>query len=173
MSKKCCIFAVAIPRRGCLRVIGWGSRHIKKAFIDALFWPFGISQISGNSGLSNDRCPRDVYILYARTLFVYACVRTYRRGLRVVGSNFQGNARASKGGTDKSRTPRFFYMYIVLIRTKKLITWKEFYLVFHFFYCLWTYFHKDNLRIWDKRICGMWLFLWRVTMVLQTSMTKL
>ena len=28
ISKKCCIFAPAIPRRGCLHVIGWGSRHI-------------------------------------------------------------------------------------------------------------------------------------------------
>ena len=28
MSKNCCIFAPAIPRRGCLRVIGWGGRHI-------------------------------------------------------------------------------------------------------------------------------------------------
>ena len=54
------------------------------------------------------------------TLVPCLCTRvcTYRRGLRVVGSNFQGNARASKGGTDKSRTPRFFYMHIVLIRTK-------------------------------------------------------
>ena len=72
---------------------------------------------------------------YYGTSFAYMHIRTrvpkpkfstrvfyIRRGLRVVGSNFQGNARASKGGTDKSRTPRFFYMYIVLIRTKKLIT---------------------------------------------------
>ena len=32
-SKKCITFAPAIPRRGCLHVIGGGSRHIKKAFI--------------------------------------------------------------------------------------------------------------------------------------------
>ena len=62
---------------------------------------------------------------YYGTSFAYMHVRTrvpkpkfstrvfyIRRGLRVVGSNFQGNARASKGGTDNSRTPRFFYMHM-------------------------------------------------------------
>ena len=38
--KKMLYICTAIPRRGCLHVIGWGSRHIKKAFIDALFWRF-------------------------------------------------------------------------------------------------------------------------------------
>ena len=33
ISKKCCIFAPAIPRRGCLHVIGWGSRHIKRRLL--------------------------------------------------------------------------------------------------------------------------------------------
>ena len=50
------------------------------------FWNVATFKIR-YSGLSNDRCPRGVYIPYARTLFVYARVRTYRRGLRVVSSN--------------------------------------------------------------------------------------
>ena len=54
-----------------------------------------------------------MYILYARTLFVYARVRTYRRGLRVVGSNVQGNARASRSGTGKSRFHAFFVYLLV------------------------------------------------------------
>ena len=33
ISKKCCTFAPAIPRRGCLTSLAEGSRHIKKAFI--------------------------------------------------------------------------------------------------------------------------------------------
>ena len=71
---------------------------------------FETSQLSkASSGLSNDRCPRDVYILCARTLMVVCVrVRTYRRGLRVVGSIILGNARASKGGTGKRQVSRFF-----------------------------------------------------------------
>jgi hypothetical protein len=58
ISKKCCIFAVAIPRRGCLHVIGWGSRHIKRRLLTLCSDVFETSQLSkASSGLSNDRCP--------------------------------------------------------------------------------------------------------------------
>ena len=41
-----CTFAPWTCAEGCLTSLAEGSRHIKKAFISALFWPFGISQIS-------------------------------------------------------------------------------------------------------------------------------
>ena len=97
------IFAPAIPRRGCLRVIGWGSRHIKKAFIDALFWCSETSQLSYlYSGLSNGRCPTGYrlsllcLLVLVHLLRICVCAHAYlnyvareyiyiRRGLRVVG----------------------------------------------------------------------------------------
>ena len=101
MSKKCCIFAPAIPRRGCLRVIGWGSRHIKKAFIDALFWRVETSQLSDCvQDLATVDVLRDIdypscaYLVHS--LRICVCAHAYlnyvareyiyiRRGLRVVG----------------------------------------------------------------------------------------
>ena len=77
-----------------------------------------------HSGQSNDRCPTG-YRLSLLCLFWYVfCVYTYahtrtltknstenvyiRRGLRVVSSNVQGNAKTSKSWNDSSRNPRFF-----------------------------------------------------------------
>ena len=57
-----------------------GSRHIKKAFIDALFWHSEISQISMLvSGLSNGRCPtgyRLSLVCLFGTAFAYIHMRT-------------------------------------------------------------------------------------------------
>ena len=39
---------------------------------------------------------------YRRSVYI-------RRGLRVVSSKIQGNARAATRGTDDNRTPRFLY----------------------------------------------------------------
>ena len=65
------------------------------------------------SGLSNDRCPRDMYIPYTRTLCWCVCVRTYRRGLRVVGSIRLGNATALKRGTTIVGLHAFFvFIYL-------------------------------------------------------------
>ena len=49
-----------------------------------------------------------MYILCARALNGCVRVRTYRRGLRVVGSIILGNARASKGGTTTVGFHAFF-----------------------------------------------------------------
>ena len=55
-----------------------------------------------------------MYILCARTLMVVCVrVRTYRRGLRVVGSIILGNARASKGGTTTVGLHAFYFMPIL------------------------------------------------------------
>ena len=45
-SKKSITFAPWTCAEGCLTSLAEGSRHIKKAFISALFWPFGMSQLS-------------------------------------------------------------------------------------------------------------------------------
>ena len=62
-----------------------------------------------------------------RLLRIYICAHAYlnndiareyiyiRRGLRVVGSNVQGNARASRSGTDKSAVPLLFLYPILRI----------------------------------------------------------
>ena len=108
--KKYCNFAPAIPRRGCLRIIGWGSRHIKKAFITLCSdWQKSRKFRTKESGLSNDRCPRDVYILYTRTFYLGVRAHMYISAwasrcrfysLRQCESLWQWN--------DNSRTPRFF-----------------------------------------------------------------
>ena len=84
------------------------SRHIKKAFITLCSdWQKSRKFRNKESGLSNDRCPRDVYIPYARTSLGYACVyisawasRCRFYSLRQCESLWQWN--------DNSRTPRFF-----------------------------------------------------------------
>ena len=114
MSKKCCIFAPAIPRRGCLRVIGWGSRHIKKAFIDALFWRVETSQLSDCvQDLATVDVLRDIdypSCAYWYAFCIYKCSRAY---LNYVAREYilysawasrccsieKGNAKASKRGT--------------------------------------------------------------------------
>ena len=100
------------PGSAC--AFGWVCRHIKKAFITLCSdWQKSRKFRTKESGLSNDRCPRDVYILCARALVFAMCVRvcTYRRGLRVVGSIILGNARASKGGTTTVGLHAFLYVY--------------------------------------------------------------
>ena len=128
-SKNCSIFAARNPTRGCLHIGGGFCRHIKKAFISALFWLLGTSQLSRIlSGLSNDRCPTG-YRLSLLCLFWYMfgvysythmCTLTMwresifyiRRGLRVVSSIRLGNAKASESGTGKRQVPRFFCEYL-------------------------------------------------------------
>ena len=46
------------------------------------------------------------YLNYAAREYIYI-----RRGLRVVGSNINGNATASIRGTGKGKVPRFFLYY--------------------------------------------------------------
>ena len=90
-----------IPRRGCLHIVGGGSRHIKKAFIDALFWRVETSQLSDCvQDLATVDVLRDIdypscaYLV--RLLRICVCAHAYlnyvareyiyiRRGLRVVG----------------------------------------------------------------------------------------
>ena len=91
-----------IPRRGCLHIVGGGSRHIKKAFIDALFWRVETSQLSDCvQDLATVDVLRDIdyppcayWCWYTFCVYVYAhthlnyVAREYiyiRRGLRVVG----------------------------------------------------------------------------------------
>ena len=54
-------------------------------------------------------------ISYALVPLMVVCVRvrTYRRGLRVVGSIILGNARASKGGTTTVGLHAFYFMPIL------------------------------------------------------------
>ena len=107
-------------------LIGWGSRHIKKAFIDALFWRVETSQLSDCvQDLATVDVLRDIdypscaYLVHS--LRICVCAHAYlnyvareyiyiRRGLRVVGSNVSGNAKASKGGTGKCKFHAFFVM---------------------------------------------------------------
>ena len=86
------------------------SRHIKKAFITLCSdWQKSRKFRTKESGLSNDRCPRDVYILYTRTFYLGVRAHMYISAwasrcrfysLRQCESLWQWN--------DNSRTPRFF-----------------------------------------------------------------
>ena len=65
------------PAPGSACAFGWVCRHIKKAFITLCSdWQKSRKFRTKESGLSNDRCPRDVYILYTRTL-LFGCTRAY------------------------------------------------------------------------------------------------
>ena len=95
-----------------------------------------MSQVSEKeSGLSNDRCPTGyeisllclfwyVFCVYGyahtRTLTIVAREYIYiRRGLRVVGSKFQGNARASIRGTTTVGIHVFLFVYMSNMLSKK------------------------------------------------------
>ena len=66
-----------------------------------------------------------MYILCARALNGCVRVRTYRRGLRVVGSIILGNARASKGGTTTVGLHAFLYAYIRTLTNNLILTKKN------------------------------------------------
>ena len=103
-----------------------GSRHIKKAFIDALFWRVEMSQVSKSvSGLSNGRCPTgyrlSLLCLLVRLLHIHICAHAY---LNYVAreyilysawasrccSKLIGNATASTRGTTAVGIHVFLYI---------------------------------------------------------------
>ena len=98
------------PAPGSACAFGWVCRHIKKAFITLCSdWQKSRKFRTKESGLSNDRCPRDVYILYTRTFYLGVRAHMYISAwasrcrfysLRQCESLWQWN--------DNSRTPRFF-----------------------------------------------------------------
>ena len=79
ISKKCCIFAVAIPRRGM------SARHrrrvadiFKRRLLTLCSDVFETSQLSkASSGLSNDRCPTGYRLSLLCLLRYSICVYTY------------------------------------------------------------------------------------------------
>ena len=110
ISKKCCIFAPAIPRRGCLHVIGWGSRHIKRRLLALCSDALKSRKFQSSSELSNDRCPTGYRLSllclywYAICVYAYTHTRTLTKiawRMFIFGVGFalsfywKGNARAS------------------------------------------------------------------------------
>ena len=77
--KKMLYICTAIPRRGCLHVIGWGSRHIKRRLLTLCSDVVKSRKFQKYSGLSNDRCPtgyRLSLLCLFGTLFAYSYART-------------------------------------------------------------------------------------------------
>ena len=75
ISKKCCNFALVIPRRRDMSlIIGWYCRHIR-AFIDACF---GLTESSKFESPKQDgfKCPLGMFILYR----ICVGINIYRRG---------------------------------------------------------------------------------------------
>ena len=125
ISKKCCIFAPAIPRRGCLHVIGWGSRHIKRRLLALCSDALKSRKFQSSSELSNDRCPTgyrlSLLCLFWYRICVYAYARTrtltmwhgeclYSAWASRCRFKMMGNARALEHGTAIVGLHAFFYM---------------------------------------------------------------
>ena len=137
-SKKSTTFAPWTCAEGCLTSAAEGSRHIKKAFIDALFWRVEMSQVSKSvSGLSNGRCPTgyrlSLLCLLVRLLHIHICAHAY---LNYVAreyilysawasrccSKLIGNATASTRGTTAVGIHVFLCTYIFELKYEMNLT---------------------------------------------------